>query len=323
MKYKYLLMVYLIFSTGCTDPGNPLPQKTSTSSSLVYPWITTLNSTDAWTGGKWNWAFTFGDSLSGSATLELQPLEGTERGWDVCWQFQPALPELTPDTRLTLTPVNEDRWHNIHWSNSNTTAPIPLPRQQVNSSHYANLLELLKELTTPFFNQIVTHWPDYPIPIRLVEATNGPIDLAACLTEAAEIWNQNELTPWFEVDSSASWGIRLVHFPDREMHPPLAAQITRLDSIGRPLRVHLLAGNNYNRILARPYVVRGFVHELGHALFLWGHSTDRIHCLWGLAPPLVSEPSEDERKAARLWHGLPDGLDLSQYDNLPGELSSP
>ena len=77
--------------------------------------------------------------------------------------------------------------------------------------------------------------------------------------------------------------------------------------------MNLVAGNNYDDLREPKYVVRGFVHELGHALFLWGHSPDRDHSLWGIGPPIVEQPSQDERKAARLLHGLPEGLDLSRY----------
>ena len=107
--------------------------------------------------------------------------------------------------------------------------------------------------------------------------------------------------------------MRLVHLAGRSLNPPLWAQITRLDSLGAPLRVHIVCGDNYDDRRDSIYAVRGFVHELGHALFLWGHSPDRDHVLWGAAPPLRDTPSPDERKAALLWHGLPAGLDLNRY----------
>jgi len=91
------------------------------------------------------------------------------------------------------------------------------------------------------------------------------------------------------------------------------ARITRLDGEGRPLVVQIVVGDTYDEANERVYAVRGLVHELGHALFLWGHSRDRNHVLWGDAPPQVAAPSADERKAVHLWHGLPDGLDLKLY----------
>ena len=171
----------------------------------------------------------------------------------------------------------------------------------------------MQELTSPWFDQIITHWPEPMVPVRLGSAISGQVDLSACLQEAVAIWNGDRRIPWFRIDEEAAWGIRLIHLPDVRLSPPLEIRITRLDERGNPLRMNILVGNNYEQLRDPKYVVRGFVHELGHALFLWGHSPDREHCLWGTAPPLVDHPAEDERKAARLLHGLPEGLDLSLY----------
>ena len=132
-----------------------------------------------------------------------------------------------------------------------------------------------------------------------------------------EKWNSGEPEPWFRIDEDAFWGVRLVHFPEAILRPPLLARITRLDDQGNPLRVNIIVGDNYDDAVDRKYAIRGFIHELGHALFLWGHSDDRNHVLWGAAPPMVDWPSDDERKAARLWHGLPEGLDLNDYFSEP------
>ncbi|MBE0566899.1 MAG: hypothetical protein IH621_13130, partial [Krumholzibacteria bacterium] len=190
---------------------------------------------------------------------------------------------------------------------------LPLPRLAVDSGAYADLVALLADLTGPRFAGRVTHWPDRPIPLRIPPAESGSVDLAACLRTAMDRWNEGEAVPWFAAVDTAAWGVRLVHLPGRHLVPPLQAQITRLDPAGRPLRVHILAGDNYDDPWDSVYAVRGLVHELGHALFLWGHSRDREHVLWGAAPPLVGAPSADERKAALLWHGLPEGCDLDRY----------
>ena len=323
MKNTILILLLAVATVGCMETNPPSTPIVPKQTCFIDDWLTELSFEDGWETGCWDWTFCGPDSLCGESKLELEQLPTEKPGWKICWDFQPPLPEnFTGD--IYLTPRDDARWHKFKWSPADTLPPIPLPRLGLDSEMYPDLLELLKEFTTPFFNMVVTHWPEIPIPIRLQEANNNTIDLAACLAEASEIWNEGSERPWFVIDSEAGWGIRLVHFPDRTMHPPLAAQITRLDPGGRPLRIHILAGNNYQSPLARPYVVRGFVHELGHALFLWGHSMDRIHCLWGLAPPMVSEPSMDERKAARWWHGLPDGFDLSRYgmdlDKLNGPL---
>jgi len=317
---RYLvLLIFLIFN-GCIQPVGPSDKKKAPIGEISLSWATTLTDCDGWKTGTWHWTYYSGDGTTGEASLELSPLPGETAGWKILWNFSPALPANMLDKILDLEPDDMEYWHKQKWLVEENRAPVPIPKILVDSTLYPDLLALLKELTTPYFHQIVTHWPGFPIPVRLVEATNGPLDLAECLTEAVMKWNVNEPHPLFELNQSASWGIRLVHFPDIEMHPPLAVRITRLDQQGRPLRINLLVGNNYHNLLARPYVLRGFIHELGHALFLWGHSMDRIHILWGLAPPLISAPSLDERKAAHLWHGLPEGLDLSQYGiNSPSE----
>ncbi len=313
MKIQSLFFVFICCLNGCSNTSNPAYPPEEESSLSNISWNTSLGTADGWNAGNWEWSLVSGDSYSGVAKLEISPLAEPLKGWNIQWEFFPALPDSQEQNSLVLTPLNQEKWHCMKGFGPHESSMIPLPRIPIDSTLYPDLLHLIKELTTPYFQQRVTHWPEYPIPVRLVPAINGPIDMAECLSEATERWNEGADSPWFIIDSTASWGIRLVFFPDREMHPPLAAQITRLDGDGRPLRINLLAGNNYHSLLSRPYVVRGFVHELGHALFLWGHSLDRIHCLWGLAPPMVSDPSADERKAARWWHGLPDGLDLSRY----------
>ena len=193
--------------------------------------------------------------------------------------------------------------------------PATLPQDTqvvpVASAYYLDIMSFLTELTEPYFNSTVCHWPAYPVPIRVGMAVNGEIDLAECLAEAVDRWNFGETSPWFIFDPAADWGIRLIHFPDLEMHPPARAQITRLDDQGRPLRIHIILGNNYVTQQQRPYAVRALVHELGHALFLWGHSQNPAHILWGGGPPLVDFPSLEERKAAHLWRDLPEGLNLT------------
>jgi hypothetical protein len=190
-------------------------------------------------------------------------------------------------------------------------SPANTPTYPMASPYYPDIMSFLRELTEPYFNSTVCHWPAYPVPIRVGAAINGEIDLAGCLAEAVDRWNLGEASPWFTFDPGADWGIRLIHFPDLEMHPPARAQITRLDDQGRPLRIHIILGNNYATLQQRPYAVRALVHELGHALFLWGHSQDPAHVLWGGGPPLVDTPSLEERKAAHLWRDLPEGLNLN------------
>ena len=192
-----------------------------------------------------------------------------------------------------------------------------MPRLELDSGLYGDLVDFLGELTGPHFGSIVCHWPKFPIPVRTGQAVSGDLDLAACLAEAVARWNEGESRPWFRLEEGADWGVRLVHYPGAILRPPLRARITRLDDQGRPQRINIIIGDNYDDLRDRKYAIRGLVHELGHALFLWGHSRDRAHVLWGAAPPLVDMPARDERKAAHLWHGLPEGLDLGDYLSEP------
>ena len=261
--------------------------------------------------GRWIWLLADSAAASPPDTATLYVAPSTE-----LFRWRWSLPESLPAGHLVrLVPLDGDVWHEM---TIEIAAPagqrmLPLPRQACKSPDFDDLLGLLQTLTEPFFGQTVAHWPSRPIPVRVGAAVTGEVDLSACLVEAIDIWNDGEAAPWFRIDEEAAWGVRLIHFPDIPLSPPLEARITRLDDAGAPLRIQIVAGNDYQRLRNPKYVVRGFVHELAHALFLWGHSPDREHCLWGAAPPQVDRPSQDERKAARLWHDLPAGLDLSRY----------
>jgi hypothetical protein len=262
--------------------------------------------------GSWPESRSSWNLPAGRASLEVSP---TPTGLSIDWVFSPPLPEGSEVPAILLSPAENQYWLAQHLENPGQLrlAPLPLPRIPVASDDYQDLTNFLKEMTANHFNSIVCHWPGIPIPVRVGQAQSDQVDLSRCLSEAVERWNQGEPRPWFQLDENADWGVRLVHFPGAIMRPPLQARITRLDSEGRPLRLNIIAGANYDGPEDRPYATRGMVHELGHALFLWGHSRDRQHVLWESGPPLVDMPSEDERKAARLWHGLPEGLDLNNY----------
>ncbi|HPF71258.1 MAG TPA: hypothetical protein PLQ13_11350 [Candidatus Krumholzibacteria bacterium] len=257
----------------------------------------------AWPAGDWPWTWQ-GGGRTGQAVLHV----GGGR-WS--WRLLPPPP---PGQEVALAPADTQRWERQRVpAGAADAAWLPLPRWPAASPDYASVAALLAALVTPRFDGVVTAWPRLPVPVRIGAARSGDLDLAACLRAAMDRWNDGAEPPWFAASDSADWGVRLVHLPGRRLSPPLYAQITRLDDDGHPLRVHIVAGDNYDDARDSVYAVRGFVHELGHALLLWGHSTDRAHVLWGAAPPLVDAPSLDERKAAQLLHGLPPGLDLSRY----------
>ena len=311
------LCLGLLVLTGCARDDTPLlpPSSVAPGDTLElageFGWSGT--GADPWPTGTsaWHWRTIAGDTLpvSGRATLDITHVAGLTRGR---WQLVPAPP---PADSLCLVPDDPATWHSQLTGALSTgePPPLPLPRLPVDSTLYEDLLALLLDLTAPFFGNIVAHWPATPVPVRTVPAVSGDVDLTACLLEAVATWNRDEPEPLFAVADDAAWGVRLVHFAGAILSPPLRARITRLDERGRPLVIQIIVGDNYDHVLARPYAVRGMVHELTHALFMWGHSRDRNHVLWGTAPPQLDRPSRDERKAVRLWHGLPEGLDLRCY----------
>ncbi len=320
-KVKTLGPALLILIIGCSWPEEPTPETTPEPGVFAYSWETRLSGPEGWNSGQWDWTWTSADSSAGKARLGFLPLPPPSVGWQIKWEFSGLKSGILPLGTMDLQPLDEEIWHPFFWEHSGVdsviTFPFPLPIQEVESNLYSGVLELLKTLITPYFHQVIVHWRQATVPVRLVPAQNGSLDLAACLTEAVGIWNEGEDQPWFEINPDAAWGLRLVHFPGRHLHPPLFSQITRLESPGHPARIHIVTGDNYDDPWDRVYAVRGFVHELAHALFLWGHSLDNQHSLWGRGPPLVSAPSLDERKAARWMRGLPEGLDLSQYEVSP------
>ena len=215
---------------------------------------------------------------------------------------------------ILLTPEDTLGWHPFRWIISDAkTPPVPLVRIPVESPDYPDLLGFTRALTSGLFDEVVRRWPGEPVPVRVGDHVSGDVDLSACLRTAVGIWNDDPHDPWFVLEEDAGWGVRLVHYPDALLSPPLRVQLTRRDGHGNPLRMNILAGRNYDDATDSVYVVRAMVHELVHTRMLWGHSTDRRHSVWGAAPPLVGAPSVDERKAAQLLRGLPEGLDLKLY----------
>jgi hypothetical protein len=265
--------------------------------------------------GTSSWSWRDGQS-GGEANLAID-------GSGYRWRF-----DGVPAGTLRLAP-RDASWHTITVADAFDLAGIPpLPRLAVATTAYPDLVTMARDLTSPRFESIVTHWPRWPVPVSSPPAVSGENDLAACLREAVAIWNDDPARnmdagkPWFEWRPGADWGIRLAHYAGSDRHPPLSLSITRRDELGRPRRMRISVGDNYDSAAARPYLVRGLVHELAHALLLWGHTPDRQHILWGEAPPLRDDPSRDERRCARLLRLLPLGLDLATYGVAPGALST-
>jgi len=264
--------------------------------------------------GRWFWQLktVAGESKSGTVRLEI-------RAETAHWIWNPPLSDLGLTTTVLgtmwLRPEAFQHWHDqqLDWPPSQINHWLPLPRLPLQSPYYADLLHLLQELIQPRFDQVVRHWPSWPIPVRAGPALSGTVDLALCLREAVDIWNDVAPQPLFRWAPDASWGVRLVHFPGTVRSPPLSAKVVRMDGNGGVLSVHIMAGDTYDDVHKRRGAVRGLAHELGHALLLWGHSQDRRHLLWR-SGPITDIPTEDEQRVCnspdtvahskRIRHGI-------------------
>jgi hypothetical protein len=215
---------------------------------------------------------------------------------------------------FTLTPTQPDLWHAFE-IRPDTPAPgawFPLRRQAVTSPFYYDLVHLLQDLTAPRFDQHVTHWYRTPVPVSADSAISGAVDLRACFRAAVAIWNDSAETPLFSWEPGNALGAHLLHLPGGHLSPPMSASLVQRDDQGRALRLRIRVGDTYDDPLDERYAIRGFVHELAHALLLWGHSLDRDHCLCRYGP-MVERPAADERRAVALLQALPAGMDLGRY----------
>ncbi len=319
-----LLPLLCLLTAACGTPAAPeAPPGAPALRRAAPPYGEPLRRELDLASGTWRWTWAWrpaaaspaagaGASPAGSAgTVDLAVAGGR-----AVWSFRPPVPppaEAAAGT-LRLRPADGRAWHTLAapWPPADPLALLPLPRRPVASPAYADLLDLLQELTAPRFGQRVAHWPALPVPVRAAPAPSGELDLAECLHEAVDLWNEGEPEPVFVWDPQAAWGVRLVHLPGTDLSPPLTAQVVRLDADGRPLRLHVTAGDDYDHRRDRRCAVRALAHELAHARLLWGHSRERDHLLWRWGP-VVPGPSADERRAARLLALLPEGLDLSRY----------
>lgn len=290
---------------GCSRSDSPLEPVADTFGTWpgdLKEWLQVSDGAWLW---RWSADLEPAGRHTGSAVLSI-------RGEHYRWRLN-GITAVSDPVDLRLTPA-DTFWLGMQVADlAALSATPPLPRLAIDSPAYPDLVAMLRDLLTPRFDAVVTHWPGSPVPVGSPPAQSGDVDLAACLREAVTLWNTGETEPLFVWTDDAAWGVRLAHYAGSLLRPPLQVQLTRHDADGRPLRMRIAAGDNYSRASARPYAVRGLAHELGHCLFLWGHSPDRTHLLWGAAPPLRADPSLDERRAVRLLQRLPAGLDLRRY----------
>ncbi|HOX26215.1 MAG TPA: hypothetical protein PLL30_06460 [Candidatus Krumholzibacteria bacterium] len=298
VRRRLAIGIGALLLVGCSRPD--LPEPAACEHAGAWPAGLT-----AWLGvpdGQWQWTWSRPDGVSGAGVLTS---DGSSFRWDLAGTGGQHAIALAPD---------DPRWLPLQVSTGSVLAGTPpLPCLAVDSTAYPDLVSMLRELITPRFGGVVTHWHGEPVPVRSPAAASGDIDLAACLREAVDLWNAGEPSPLFVWQPDSDWGVQLAHYPGSIRHPPMEIQLTRRDADGSPLCMRIAVGDNYRDAAVRPYVVRRLAHELAHALLLWGHSPDRLHLLWGDAPPLRSDPSTDERRAIALLRRLPAGLDLARY----------
>jgi hypothetical protein len=272
-----------------------------------------LKPREAVSGWQWRIRSPQGNIRRGLALLVLE-----DRGvrWSLLGDHGTPL-QTPPDSGwLTLLPLIPTSWHTVQapWPAACREAPLPLPRQAVQSSRYADLLGLLQDLLGAQERRSLRRWPAIPVPVRAPAATSGEVDLQLCLATAMLLWNASEPDSLFCWNPAATWGVRLIHLPEETTPPPFTVKVVRQDGNGQPLRVHILAGMHFTRAEQRWEAIQGLVRALGRALMLWGESQDAEHVL--THSPDTLNPAADERNAARLLARLPAGLDLCRYGRL-------
>jgi hypothetical protein len=309
MKYIttlfFVLCGLLSLLTSCGDSVLLPSQDPTVTKYLSYPAEQAFHTLVPGQGNSlWKWSDEAG--AAGIARLQWTP---SQVEWSITHE-----PDSPPGDSLFLQPEQPDLWHGLSVpSQLDSTAQwLPLPRIPLQSAYYGDLLHFLLEMTSPLHDGRVAHWVDDPIPVAPSDAISGEVDLGACLRESMEAWNQAAGMALFVEDTVFARGVRLVHREGQVLHPPMWARMLRRDQADRPILVTIHVGETYDRPHLRRYAVRGLIHELGHALQLWGHSKDRLHILWE-SGPIVNQPSADEIAAIALWRTLPGGLDLTRY----------
>ncbi len=232
-----------------------------------------------WPPGRWAWRWTVttgseAGSASGPAELTVT---GAGAGARWSWRFPDGLPPAGRD--LWLVPADTTVWLPAAVpAGAAGTAWLPLPRWPVDSPGLPPPRALLRELTTPQFGAVVVHWPGTPRP-RCASSRPAPANWTwqPASRAAVDRWNEGEAAPWFVPCDTAAWGVRLVHLAGRRLEPaPAGPDHPARRRRDGPCGSTSWSGDNYDDRRDSIYAVRGFVHELGHALFLWGHSRDRI-----------------------------------------------
>ena len=264
----------------------------------------------------WSWRSARRDSLRPPASARLET-DGTGYTWRLEESGRSASDLAV--SGLLLTPADSVRWHEMRTDPADSVSGwLPLPRRAVESAHYLDLLHLMSALAPGSFENRVRHWQVRPIPVDPGQSRSGAVDLTGELIRAGEIWNAAYGEELFRIPEPGACGIRMVHLPGRILRPPCYIRFVRTDSLGGPKHLQITIGDTWDDPWDVPHARRALLHELAHALMLWGHSRDRRHLLW-YCGTIVDGPSRDEIECVRLWRALPAGFDFGRYGSR-GEL---
>lgn len=231
-------------------------------------------------GPRNGWSAVLGPPLAPPFLLRIDPFGGG--------------PEFHPLRRVV---VEADPW----------SLEMPLLRRTpLGGTPYAELLDLLQEFLEPWSGSRVSRWESLPQRVRLPALPPDDPYRTTCL-EAIDVWNVTMGRTVLEaVSSTDSATIRCTVFEeDRAAFTRSEAR----DADGHPLRLRVHLSRRWIEDAPR-YIRRIWVHELGHALGLWGHSRDLDHVVNGRAV-ITDRPHPHELAALELLFRLPRDFDLS------------
>lgn len=236
---------------------------------------------------------------------------GPASGWSACLRLEPGGPWLLRVEPLSFPAEAErrPRFYPVTWASwavpvDSLVLPL-VPRLRLHDSVYREALDLLQEFIQPFSGSRIRRWARRSLRVAL-PAGEWPVDYRGPCLEAISHWNEVLREDVFmpvdpgvaaEVTCEVSEEARLAY-----------TRLTDSDGEGRPLAMRIHLSPRWTAGSER-YVRRVYVHELGHALGLWGHSLERLHILNGQAV-VVDTIHRDEARVARWFWRLPADFDL-------------
>jgi hypothetical protein len=303
MKPKLVTILLVLCLCSCRSdlPTDPVSQNLVISHSISHELTTLLEPFES--HSAWYW-----ETTERAGTAELEVINSSYK-----WELSDYNPQSEDNCNIMLHPDDINHWHSIitdHTKLAKGLSP-PIPITPITSPEYNNIMDFLSEMTGPRYDRIVTHWVGEIIPVQVDSFETTTLNLSDALSHAVTVWNEIFEYDIFDIGEYIPWGVRLIYRPGMQT-PPLYIRGIRQDNSGHPMLMHIIVGDNYNNSHSNIWINRAMVHELTHALCLWGHSKDREHILWENGP-IVDVPSNDEIIAIKLWIALPDGLNLNDY----------